>query len=100
MTGDPGTEEGISTGVGVGGAERNGVWPASSPVNYGEEIRAAIRGRERANEVNVDVGERAVRNWNGLRRWGVVAVNLGTLTGKAGTAPGCDVISLVRPDIP
>ena len=100
MTGDPGTMEGIQAGVGGGGVERNGVWPASSPVNYGEEVSAAIEGRKRANEVDVDVGERAVRDWNGLRQWGVVAVNLGTLTGKAGTAPGCDVISQVTPDIP
>ena len=100
MTGDPGTEEGIRAGVGGGGVERNGVWPASSPVHYGEEVSAAIGGRKRANEVDVDVGERAVRNWNGLRRWRVVRVDLGTLTGKAGPAPGCDVIGQARPDIP
>jgi hypothetical protein len=58
----------------------------------------SLRGRKRANNVNVNVGETTGRNGNGLGRRRDVSVDFGFLAGKAFSRPLVEVRGHVRPD--
>jgi hypothetical protein len=53
-------------GRGSGGGKGNSLWPSRGSVNHGEDVGLSLRGRKRANNINVDVGKKTTRrNWNG-----------------------------------
>ncbi len=60
--GDPTGKEGPGA-VGDGdGQEGNGLWSPWCSVDYCEQVSVAAGGQQRADQVDVDVGEMAVRN--------------------------------------
>ena len=69
-----------------GGGQRYRLRPPRGAVNDGEEICAAPRAGQGANQVHTDVAEAVAWNWNVQ-----VPDNLATLTGEAPTGPGSDV---------
>jgi hypothetical protein len=74
-TGNPGGNEGFSTGFGGSGGKRSCFKPSGGAVYDGENVCVALRWRKRANQVNVNVGETMGRNGNGLRRGRDVSVD-------------------------
>ena len=90
--GDPGGEEGCGTGCGGGFVERDSFHPASRAVNDRENVCVSLGGWKGANEVDVDVGETAVRDGNGGGSEMDMAVNLGALAGEAFTGPSGDIL--------
>jgi hypothetical protein len=56
----PAGEKGPGAVGGGEGCERDGFRPSLGSVNDGEQIGVAARGRQRPDQVNVDVGETAV----------------------------------------
>ena len=90
--GDPGGEEGCGAGGGGGFVERDGFHPASRAVNDRENVCVSLGGGKGANQVDVDVGETAVRDGNGGGSEMDMAVNLGALAGEAFTGPSGDVL--------
>jgi hypothetical protein len=61
-TGNPGGNEGFSTGFGGSGGKRSCFKPSGGVVNDGENVCVALRWRKRANKVNVNVGKMTGRN--------------------------------------
>ena len=90
--GDPGGEEGCGAGSCGGFVERDGFHPASRAVNDRENVCVSLGGGKGANQVDVDVGETAVRDGNGGGSEMDMAVNLGALAGEAFTGPSGDVL--------
>jgi hypothetical protein len=95
--GNPSGAKCISTGTGRRGGKGNSLDPASGSVNDGENVGVTLGGRERTDEVNMNVGKSAGRNRNrsGWRR--NVLVNLGSLARNTLSGPEIDVPSHTVP---
>jgi hypothetical protein len=68
--------------VGGRGRKRNSLNPTGGPINDGENVGVALRGRKGSYQVNMNVGKTTGRNRNRNRRRGNVFVNLGSLAGN------------------
>jgi hypothetical protein len=56
-----------------------------------EQVSEAFGGWQGAYQVHMDVAETACWNWDVLRWYLDVAVDLGPLAAQAGFSPGCDI---------
>ncbi len=95
--GNPTRAECISTGTSRGGRKRKGFNPVSGPVNDGENVGVALRGRKGANEVNMDMGETAGGKRNSCGRGRNVFVDFGSLARNTLSGPEVDVPSHTVP---
>ena len=98
-TRDPGMNKGGSTISGSGGGKWYSFRPARGAVNDSEEIGITGRRRERANQINMNVGKSVGRDRDMLGRNFGMAVNFSSLAGQAGSTPGSDITGKVWPDI-
>ena len=80
--GDPGMNKGGSTISCSGGSKGYSFQPVRGAVNDSEEIGITGRRRERANQINMNVGKSLGRNWNMLGRNFGMAVNLAVWKGR------------------
>jgi hypothetical protein len=96
--GNPNRAECISTGTSRGGRKRNSLNPASGPVNDGENVGVALRGRKGANEVNMDMGETPGGERNSCGRGRNVFVDFVSLARNTLSGPEVDVPSHTVPE--
>jgi hypothetical protein len=92
-TGNPGGTEVVCTGTGGWGGKRNSLNPTGGTVNDREDVSVPLRGRERTNKINMDVGKTTGGKRNGCGGGGNVFVNFGslarnTLSGPEANVPG------------
>ena len=95
--GYPRGTESFCTCRSCGGGKGNSFWPSGGSVHHGEEVGVALRGREWANNVNVDVGKTAGRNCNGNWRGGNVDMDFGFLTKDTLPSPKSDIFGHCLP---
>ena len=74
-----GTTKRVIQGCGGSVIERHGFHPAGGVVDDGENVSPALGGEKRANKVNMNVGETAIRNGNGGGPKMDMEVNFGVL---------------------
>jgi len=79
-TGNPRGTESFCTCRGCGGGKGNSLWPSRGSINHGEDVGFPLRGRKGANNVNVDVGKTAGRDWDRNWRRGNMDIDFGFLT--------------------
>jgi hypothetical protein len=86
--GDPAGEEGPGAVCGDDGGKRYCLWPPRCFVDDGEQVSVAVRGQQRADQVNVDVGERGGEARRGHQLWKrcihIKSVGQYCISGKAG----------------
>ena len=90
-TRNPRGTESFCTGRGCGGGKGNSLWPSRGSVNHGEDVGVSLGGRERANNVNVDVGKTTGRNGNGNWRRGDMDMDFGFLTKDTLSSPKSEI---------
>ncbi len=90
-SGNPIRAEGFGTGRGCGGGKGNSLSPMGGSVHEGEDVGVALGWGEGTDNVNVDMGKTAGRNWYGHRRRLCVEVYLCFLARDTLTGPLVDI---------
>ena len=97
--GNPPSDESGGNCFRGGVLDRNGLWPAGKAIHAGQQIGATTGGRQRADQINVDV-VKALIGWQKLAKRSLgVAGHFAQLTGGAAAGPFPDVLLHAGPDV-
>jgi len=97
-TGDPVGDEGVGAVGGGGGGHGDGLRPPGGAVHDGEKIFSPGGGRQRSNQVHMEVAEPPGGHGDDLDRGLRMAGDLASLAIKAGPGPGQGVRGHGRPE--